>query len=86
MWISVDQAHGLRKTHGSGACEAMLEKVQRALVQGLRPAEEVGRWGDDEFLIVSHERTAEMLAAHAQVLAGLCAGQRTSGGGATGFQ
>lgn len=71
MWISVDQAHGLRKTHGSGACEAMLEKVQRALVQGLRPAEEVGRWGDDEFLIVSHERTAEMLAAHAQVLAGL---------------
>jgi GGDEF domain-containing protein len=37
----------------------------------LRPGEEVGRWGDDEFLIISHERTPEMLAAHAQVLAGL---------------
>jgi diguanylate cyclase (GGDEF)-like protein/PAS domain S-box-containing protein len=71
LWINVDQAPGLRKTHGSSACEAMLEKVQRALAQGLRPAEEVGRWGDDEFLIISHERTPEMLAAHAQVLAGL---------------
>jgi diguanylate cyclase (GGDEF)-like protein/PAS domain S-box-containing protein len=71
LWISVDQAQGLRKTHGSGACAAMLEKVQRALAQGLRPAEEVGRWGDDEFLIISHERTPEMLAAHAQALAGL---------------
>jgi diguanylate cyclase (GGDEF)-like protein/PAS domain S-box-containing protein len=71
LWISVDQAQGLRRTHGRGACEAMLEKVQRAVAQGLRPAEEAGRWGDDEFLIVCHERTQEMLAAHAQVLAGL---------------
>ncbi len=41
------------------------------MANGLRPAEEMGRWGDDEFLILSHERTPEMLAAHAQVLAGL---------------
>jgi GGDEF domain-containing protein len=59
--------------------------VQRALAQGLRPAEEVGRWGDDEFLIISHERTPEMLAAHAQVLPGW-PGRRISGGGATGFR
>jgi GGDEF domain-containing protein len=31
----------------------------------------MGRWGDDEFLILSHERTPEMLATHAQALAGL---------------
>jgi GGDEF domain-containing protein len=31
----------------------------------------MGRWGDDEFLVLSHERTPEMLATHAQVLAGL---------------
>jgi diguanylate cyclase (GGDEF)-like protein/PAS domain S-box-containing protein len=71
LWITVDQAEGLRKTHGAGACEAMLEKMERALAQGLRPAEELGRWGDDEFLIITHERTAEMLAAHAQGLTGL---------------
>ena len=71
QWITVDQAHELRRTHGAGACEAMLEKVERALSQGLRPAEYMGRWGEDEFLVISHERTAAMLAVHAQVLAGL---------------
>jgi PAS domain S-box-containing protein/diguanylate cyclase (GGDEF)-like protein len=71
LWITVDQAHELRKTHGAKACEAMLEKVERAMANGLRPAEEMRRWGDDEFLILSHERTPVMLAAHAQVLAGL---------------
>ena len=71
LWITVDQAHELRRTHGAGACEAMLEKVERALSQGLRPAEYMGRWGEDEFLVISHERTAAMLAVHAQVLAGL---------------
>jgi diguanylate cyclase (GGDEF)-like protein/PAS domain S-box-containing protein len=71
LWISVDQAAELRKTHGASACEAMLKKMERALTHGLRPSEEMGRWGDDEFIVLSHERTPEMLAAHAQVLAGL---------------
>lgn len=71
LWISVDQAEGLRKTHGVGACEAMIEKVQHAIAPGLRPTEMVGRWGDDEFLVISHERTAGMLGAHAQAMAGL---------------
>jgi diguanylate cyclase (GGDEF)-like protein len=71
LWITVDQAHDLRKTHGAGACDAMLTKVENALANGLRPSEEIGRWGDDEYLILSHERTPEMLAVHAQKLAGL---------------
>jgi diguanylate cyclase (GGDEF)-like protein len=71
LWISVDQAAELRKTHGAKACEAMMEKVGRAMTNGLRPGEEMGRWGDDEFLILSHERTPEMLASHAQALADL---------------
>jgi diguanylate cyclase (GGDEF)-like protein len=71
LWIAVDQAPDLRRTHGAGACEAMLVKVKRALTSGLRPAEEIGRWGEDEFLVLSHERTPGMLAAHAQLLAGL---------------
>ena len=71
LWITVDQSHDLRKTHGARACEAMLEIVERTLSNGLRPTEKIGRWGDDEFLVVSHERTPEMLTAHGQVLAGL---------------
>ena len=71
LWITVDQAHDLRRSHGMGACEAMLAKVERAISNGLRPSEAMARWGDDEFLILAHERTPEMLAAHAQALAGL---------------
>jgi diguanylate cyclase (GGDEF)-like protein len=71
LWIAVDEAEDLRKTHGAGACTTMLEKVRHALLHGLRPAEEMGRWGDDEFLIVAHERSDEMLASHAHRLAGL---------------
>jgi diguanylate cyclase (GGDEF)-like protein/PAS domain S-box-containing protein len=71
LWITVDQAHDLRKTHGVSACDSMLTKVENALASGLRPSEEIGRWGEDEYLILSHERTPEMLAVHAQALAGL---------------
>jgi diguanylate cyclase (GGDEF)-like protein len=71
LWISVDQAHDLRKTHGAGACESMMKKVEKALIQGLRPAEFLGRWGQDEFLVISHERTPAVLADHGKRLAGL---------------
>jgi diguanylate cyclase (GGDEF)-like protein/PAS domain S-box-containing protein len=71
LWIGADQTEDLRKTHGASARNAMLEKVRHALVRGLRPTEEMSRWGDDEFLIVAHERSAEMLASHAHTLAGL---------------
>ncbi len=71
LWITVDQAHELRKTHGARACETMIERVERTLTHGLRPTEELGRWGDDEFLILSHEASAGSLASHAQALVGL---------------
>ncbi len=70
LWIKIDQAEGLYKSHGAGACEAMIEKLKHTLMTGMRPAEILGLWGDDEFLVISHERTPEMLATHARVLAG----------------
>lgn len=70
LWICVDQAAEMRKTHGAGACEEMLSKVSRALANGLRPGEELGRWGREEFLIISQEPSLEMLEDHAQKLAG----------------
>jgi diguanylate cyclase (GGDEF)-like protein/PAS domain S-box-containing protein len=71
LWITVDQSSEMRKTHGAMACEAMLETVERTLANGLRPGEEVGRWGDDEFLILSHEGVGDTLANRGQALASL---------------
>jgi diguanylate cyclase (GGDEF)-like protein/PAS domain S-box-containing protein len=71
LWITVDQAADLCKTHGVAAERALMEKVERAISNGLRPGEALGRWGDEEFLVISHEQTAELLKRHAQLLAGL---------------
>jgi PAS domain S-box-containing protein/diguanylate cyclase (GGDEF)-like protein len=71
LWVMVDQAAELRRSHGSRACEAMLETVERTVASGLKPTEEIGRWGADEFLVLSHEHNAAALARHAQILAGL---------------
>lgn len=71
LWVMVDQAHELRKTHGAKACESMMEKIERTLVNGLRLGEELGRWGMDEFLVISRERSLGELRAHAGTLAGL---------------
>jgi hypothetical protein len=45
LWITVDQAHDLRKTHGAKACDTMIEKVAQALAKGLRPTEKTGTLG-----------------------------------------
>ncbi len=69
--VHVDQAPELRKTHGVAACRAMLDKAYYAIAHGLRPGEEIGYWSSDGFLVIAHERTAEMLAGHAKTLVGL---------------
>lgn len=71
LWITVDQARSLRKTHGRDACEAMLRAVEDTLLRQMKPSETIGRWGDNEFLIIAHERSAQMLTDHARRLAGL---------------
>ena len=45
LWIAIDQAEELRKTHGAGAYRTMVDKMRHALAQGLRPAEEMGALG-----------------------------------------
>jgi diguanylate cyclase (GGDEF)-like protein len=71
LWITVDQAHELRKTHGRDACEAMLRTVEQTLLRQMKPAEIIGRWGNNEFLVLTHERTMELLLEHGRRLAGL---------------
>jgi diguanylate cyclase (GGDEF)-like protein len=71
LWINVDQAQALRRTHGRDACEAMLRTIEQTLLRQLKPAEVIGRWGSNEFLVLAHERTADLLVEHARRLAGL---------------
>lgn len=71
LWISVDQAHTLRRTHGREACESMLSVIEHTLSHQMKPSETLGRWGDNEFLVLSHERTPELLHEHAVRLLGL---------------
>ena len=68
LWLAVDQAGDLRRTHGVAACIEMQERVRHALSAGLRSGEVMGRWGSDEFLIVAHERTDGLFEQHARQL------------------
>jgi PAS domain S-box-containing protein len=69
LWLTVDQAATLRKSHGRDASEAMLNVMETSLLHVLKPTETLGRWGENEFLIISHERSSEMLSLHAERLA-----------------
>jgi diguanylate cyclase (GGDEF)-like protein len=71
LWITVDQAECLRTSHGRDACESMLRIVQQTLSRQMKPAEIIGRWGISEFLVLTHERTADLLIEHARRLAGI---------------
>lgn len=71
VWITVDQAAPLRISHGARACSAMLDSVERTLSNSLHTDEEIGRWGDAEFLVVTEESTPERLSARMQMFAGL---------------
>ena len=71
LWITIDQAAPMRRTHGREACESMLRTMEETLLRLLKPGETLGRWGDSEFLVLSHERSLPQLAAHAERLAGL---------------
>jgi GGDEF domain-containing protein len=71
LWIFVDQAPLLRKSHGPAACASMMERLERAISNGLRPGEAMGRWGDDDFLVIANQRNLESLEQHARLLAGL---------------
>jgi diguanylate cyclase (GGDEF)-like protein len=70
LWITVDQSQSLRRTHGRDACESMLRVMEQTLMRQMNPLEILGRWGDDEYLVLAHERTAELLMEHARRLAG----------------
>lgn len=71
LLVTIDQATALRRSHGKSASEAILESIEKTISNGLKPAEEICHWGDQDFLILSHERSAAALTAHGRYLTGL---------------
>ncbi len=71
LWIAVDQGVDLRKTHGARASEVMLENAERTLANALRAEEGIGRWGDDEFLVLLHEPSVDKLVERANSIVGI---------------
>ena len=58
LWVMVDQARGCCGARTErGPAKRCWKKWSGRWRSGLQPAEEIGRWGDDEFLVLSHERT-----------------------------
>jgi GGDEF domain-containing protein len=49
----------------------MLRTVEQTLLRQLKPAEIIGRWGNNEYLLHARERTAELLVEHARRLVGV---------------
>lgn len=71
IWLMVDQAHELRRTHGARACEAMMDRTERTLAGALHSGEELGRWGEDEFLILTRVAQPEALETRGQCMTGV---------------
>jgi diguanylate cyclase (GGDEF)-like protein len=69
--VQVDQAAHLRKTHGKDACEAMMDVVEKTLAGSLRPTEVMGRWDENEYLVITNHRLLPALERHALRLASI---------------
>jgi diguanylate cyclase (GGDEF)-like protein/PAS domain S-box-containing protein len=69
--VQVDQAAQMRRTHGKDACEAMMDVVEKTLAGSLRPTEVMGRWGENEYLVITHHRLLPALERHALRLASI---------------
>ena len=72
LWITVDQARSCARRMARAPARPCWRRWSARWRNGLRPGEEMGRWGDDEFLVISHERTGRDAG-------GSCAGAGRSG-------
>jgi hypothetical protein len=52
-------------------CNGPADLIDPARLRQMRPAEILGRWGNNEFLVLAHERTSALLVEHGRRLAGL---------------
>ena len=53
--MQVDGLEQLKAKHGAGAVSAVMKLVAHTLLNGLRTPDQLGRWSDNEFLVVAAE-------------------------------
>jgi diguanylate cyclase (GGDEF)-like protein/PAS domain S-box-containing protein len=66
LLFDVDRFKQVNDTHGHDAGDAVLKAVAETLVQGLRPADLIGRWGGEEFLVLMPDVDATALGDPAE--------------------
>lgn len=69
--LRVDQIEQLRRTHGREAAETLLGVVAETLVNALPASDAVGRWSENEFLVIARESSARGLELDADRLRGM---------------
>jgi len=58
LMFDVDRFKQVNDSHGHDVGDALLKTVAKTLVQGLRPFDVVGRWGGEEFLVLTPDLDA----------------------------
>lgn len=74
LLVDVDGLEAVNKAHGTAAGDKYLAIVAAALDRGLRETDALGRWGDDDFLVLLPETPPEGCAIVAERLLTLVTG------------
>lgn len=71
VFIAVDHLEQVATNHGRAIADDLLRVVARTLTENARFLDVVGRWGDDEFMVVTPSVSLRMLNAIAERLRAL---------------
>jgi diguanylate cyclase len=83
VFLDLDQFKQANDVYGHDLGDALLKTVANLVKQHLRPSDEIGRWGGDEFLVIAPELTAQQAALLAERLRDILARHPMEGVGTT---
>jgi diguanylate cyclase (GGDEF)-like protein len=81
VFFDLDQFKRINDAHGHDRGDAVLRVVAALVKQQLRPSDEFGRWGGDEFLVIAPEQSATEAAQMAQRVRAIIAAHHIEGVG-----